>query len=123
MSCNALENNEISDPTAGLTRRIRKLIEAAALDCACQQRVNDALLRFAAHERGRHDRRCLMAARQQRTTIAALLELLGELDDISWQEGDRSAFGELALVFDDIGRMAAEGSAAMRLISRDAGGF
>ena len=38
---------------------------------------------------------------------------------MSWQEGDRTVFAELAHIFDDIARMAALGSAAMQLISQD----
>lgn len=110
------------DDAARLTQRIRNLIGTVALDCDCRQRVNDALQRFAAQEQSRHDRRCLMEARQQRASIAALVELLAELEDVSWQEGDRSVFAELAHIFDDIARLAALGSAAMQLISRDGDG-
>jgi len=102
-----------------LTQRIRNLIGTVALDCDCRQRVNDALQRFASQERHRQDRRCLMDARQQRASIAALVDLLGDLEEVNWQEGDRSVFGELANIFDDIARMAAQGSAAMQMISRD----
>lgn len=112
----AIERNE---DTTGLTRRIRNLISTVALDCDCRQRVNDALQRFAAQEQHRHDRQCLMDARQQRASIAALVDLLGELEDVTWQEGDRSVFAELAHIFDDIARMAAQGSAAMQMISRE----
>lgn len=109
----------MDDNTEQLTRRIRNLIGTVALDCDCRQRVNDALQRFVAQEQARQDRRCLMDARQQRASIAALVELLGELEEVSWQEGDRSVFAELAHIFDDIARMATLGSAAMHLISRD----
>lgn len=102
-----------------LTQRIRNLIGTVALDCDCRQRVNDALQRFVAQEQDRHDRRCLLDARQQRASIAALVELLGELEEVSWQEGDRTVFAELAHIFDDIARMATLGSAAMQLISQD----
>jgi len=102
-----------------LTQRIRNLIGTVALDCDCRQRVNDALQRFASQERHRQDRRCLMDARQQRASIAALVDLLGDLEEVNWQEGDRSVFSELANIFDDIARMAAQGSAAMQMISRD----
>ncbi|MCR6670583.1 hypothetical protein [Devosia ginsengisoli] len=112
----AIEHDE---DASGLTRRIRNLIGTVALDCDCRQRVNDALQRFAAQEQHRHDRQCLMDARQQRASIAALVDLLGELEDVTWQEGDRSVFAELAHIFDDIARMAAQGSAAMQMISRE----
>ena len=108
---------EREEDAGRLTRRIRNLIGTVALDCDCRQRVNDALQRFVIQEQSRHDRRCLLDARQQRASIAALVDLLGELEDVTWQEGDRSVFGELALIFDDIGRMAVQGAAAMRLMS------
>ncbi|WP_244489007.1 hypothetical protein [Devosia sp. Root635] len=110
---------ERDEDASGLTRRIRNLIGTVALDCDCRQRVNDALQRFAAQEQHRHDRQCLMDARQQRASIAALVDLLGELEEVTWQEGDRSVFAELAHIFDDIARMAAQGSAAMQMISRE----
>jgi hypothetical protein len=108
---------EAEENAAQLTLRIRNLISTVALDCDCRQRVNDALQRFVSQEQSRHDRRCLMDARQQRASIAALVDLLGELEDVSWQEGDRTVFAELANIFDDIARLAAMGAAAMRLIS------
>ena len=110
---------EPSADAGHLTRRIRNLIGTVALDCDCRQRVNDALQRFVTQEQQRHDRQCLMQARQHRASIAALVDLLGELEDVSWQEGDRSVFAELAHIFDDIARMAAQGSAAMQMISRE----
>lgn len=110
---------EASENAGQLTRRIRNLIGTVALDCDCRQRVNDALQRFMTQEQQRHDRQCLLTARQHRASIAALVDLLGELEDVSWQEGDRSVFAELAHIFDDIARMAALGSAAMQMISHD----
>lgn len=110
---------ETSENAGQLTRRIRNLIGTVALDCDCRQRVNDALQRFMTQEQQRYDRQCLLDARQHRASIAALVDLLGELEDVSWQEGDRSVFVELAHIFDDIARMAALGSAAMQMISHD----
>ena len=110
---------ETSENAGQLTRRIRNLIGTVALDCDCRQRVNDALQRFMTQEQQRHDRQCLLDARQHRASIAALVDLLGELEDVSWQECDLSVFAELAHIFDDIARMAALGSAAMQMISHD----
>lgn len=104
-----------------LAQRIRNLIGTVALDCNCRQRVNDALQRFITQEQQRCDRNCLMDARQQRASIAALVDLLGELEEVSWQEGDRSVFAELTHIFDDIARAAALGSAALRMISQEQG--
>ncbi|WIJ26988.1 hypothetical protein [Devosia sp. RR2S18] len=46
-----------------------------------------------------------------------MTQMLAELDDISWTEVDRSAFEELAQLFDDVARAATLGSAAMQMIS------
>lgn len=119
MRPDALPSSVAEENAGQLTRRIRNLIGTVALDCDCRQRVNDALERFVTQEQDRLDRRHLLDARQQRASIAALVELLAELEEVSWREGDRTVFGELAHIFDDIARMAAQGSAAMRLISQD----
>ena len=112
-------STERQDGAEQIGRRIRNLIATVALDCDCRQRVNDALQRFVEQEQDRQDRRHLADARQHRASIAALLDLLGELEEVSWHEGDRSVFAELAHIFDDIERLAAQGSAAMRMISHD----
>lgn len=101
-----------------LVARIRNVIGAVALDCDCRQRVNEALARFVEQEQQRQDRRSLQDARQMRASIAALVELLGELEDVSWREDDRSVFPELAHIFEDIQRLAEAGAAAMHMVSR-----
>jgi hypothetical protein len=108
-----------STDTARMVLRIRSLIDTAALDCHCRQKVGDALQRFMDQEQQRLDRRDLIEARQHRTAIAALLELLADLEEISWSEGDRSVFPELAHLFDDIARQAQGGAEALRRIGTD----
>jgi hypothetical protein len=56
--------------------------------------------------------------RQYRTAITALLELLADLEDVSWSEGDRSVFHELAHLFDDVAEQARRGAEALRGIGR-----
>ena len=97
--------------------RIRTVIGAVQLDCDCRKRLNDALDRFVEQERNRDDRRHLQEARQQRTAISAMLDLLGELEEISWLETDRSAFGDIAHIFDDVAHAAQMGAASMRLMA------
>lgn len=101
-----------------LVTRIRSLIAAAALDCDCRQKVSDALQRFVDQEQQRIDRRHLLEARQNRTAITALLELLTDLEDVSWSEGDRSVFHELAHLFEDVAEQARCGAEALRSIGR-----
>ena len=73
-----------------LAARIRTLIGTVALDCACRQRLNDALQRFVELEQQRETRRHLLTSRQHRAAIAALVELLAELEEISWHEADHT---------------------------------
>lgn len=102
-----------SDPDI-LVERIRSIIGTVALDCDCRQRVNDALGRFAEMEQQREVRRHLLSSRHHRASIAALIELLVELDDISWAETDRGVFTEFANLFEDIAEHALSGAADLR---------
>jgi hypothetical protein len=104
-----------------IAARIRNVISTVQLDCDCRQRLNDALDRFLEQERYRGDRRWLQEARQQRTAISAMLDLLGELEEISWLETDRTAFGEIAHIFDDVAQAAHAGARAMRTMSGEQG--
>lgn len=99
-----------------LVDRIRSIIGTVALDCDCRQRVNDALGRFAQMEQQRETRRHLLSSRHHRATIAALVDLLAELDEISWQEADRGVFVEFASVFEDIAIHAHRGAEDLRLM-------
>ena len=108
------------DP-APLVARIRSLIASAALDCDCRAKVGDALQRFVDQEEQRLDRRHLMEARQHRAAVAALVDLLSDLEEVSWSEGDRSVFQELALLFADIALQASLGADALRRIGAGRG--
>lgn len=99
-----------------LVGRIRSIIGSVAVDCDCRQRVNEALGRFAEMEQQRVTRCHLMSSRQHRAAIAALVDLLAELEDISFHEADRSVFAEFASLFDDIAHHARLGAEALRLL-------
>lgn len=99
-----------------LVERIRSIIGTVALDCDCRQRVNDALGRFAEMEQQRETRRHLLSSRHHRAAIAALIDLLAELDDIGWGETDRGVFVEFAHLFEDISEHALRGAADLRQI-------
>jgi hypothetical protein len=103
-------------PSDVLVGRIRSLIATVALDCDCRQRVNEALGRFVKMEGQREARRHLLSSRHHRSAIAALAELLAELETVSWQETDRSVFAEFAHLFDDIAQHALRGAQDLRLI-------
>ncbi len=104
----------MSDRGDRITTRIRNVLGSVKLDCECRKRLNDALDRFLEQEWYRDDRRHLLEARQHRTAISAMLDLLGELEEISWLETDRSAFAEIAYIFDDVAHAAQAGATAMR---------
>lgn len=103
-------------PPDALAGRIRSVIATLALDCDCRQRVNEAIGRFVEMEGQRETRRHLLSSRHHRSAIAALAELLAELETISWQETDRSVFAEFAHLFDDIAQHALRGAEDLRLI-------
>ncbi|ODT72520.1 MAG: hypothetical protein ABS75_03440 [Pelagibacterium sp. SCN 63-23] len=102
-----------------LVGRIRGIIGSVALDCDCRQRVNEALQRFVELEQQRETRRHLLSSRQHRAAIAALVDLLAELEEISWREADRTVFAELAHVFDDIAQHALRGAEDLRSMDGD----
>ena len=100
-----------SPRASDLLERIRTIVGALDLDCACRGKLDAALERFASLETRRAARALILDARHQAERIAALLELVRELDTITTDETDLSAFEEIALLFDDI-KLAAERGAA-----------
>jgi hypothetical protein len=97
-----------------VVRRIRHIIGSVDLDCRCRTAFEETLDRFTALEAMRQARERLHRARAARLSVAALLDLLAELDDIAPQETDRSVFEELAGIFEAIGDEAREGAGALR---------
>lgn len=102
--------------------RIRAVIRTVELDCACREKLDQALHRFEALEQRRALRDLIHDARRQSEQIAAMLDLLRELDDIRVEEQDGSVFEELALLFDAIATAAATGADDMRRFGRLHGG-
>ncbi|HZH10827.1 MAG TPA: hypothetical protein VEZ24_10720 [Microvirga sp.] len=96
-----------------LLTRIRAVVGALDLDCRCRGKVDAALERFEALESRRQLRGLVLDARHQADRIAALLELIGELDTISMDETDLSVFREIALLFEDIKAAADRGARDM----------
>jgi hypothetical protein len=96
-----------------LLARIRTVIGALELDCRCRGKVDAALERFETLETRRQLRGLILDARHQAERIAALLELVGELDTITTEEPDLSVFQEIALLFEDIRGAAARGAEDM----------
>lgn len=96
-----------------LLTRIRTVMGALDLDCRCRGKVDAALERFETLETRRQLRGLILDARHQAERIAALLELVGELDTITMDEPDLSVFTEIALLFEDISAAAARGAEDM----------
>lgn len=102
---------------ATIIRRIRTVIDSVELDCECRARLNEALGRFNALEQQRAMRQQLVLARQHRERIRAILDFLQEVDDLMISETDRSVYVELALLFEEIAAIAAEGAVAMHSLA------
>lgn len=102
---------------AAVVRRIRTVIDSVELDCECRARLNEALGRFSALEEQRVMRQHLVAARQHRERIRAILDFLHEVDDLVINEPDRSVYTELALLFEEIALIATEGAGAMHSLA------
>ena len=101
-----------SDPTHLLVR-VRTIVGTLGLDCRCRGKLDAALERFDALETRRQLRALILDARHQAERIAALLELVGELDTVTTNETDLGVFDEIASLFDDIGRAAMRGAEDM----------
>ncbi|WP_445504599.1 hypothetical protein [Microvirga sp. G4-2] len=96
-----------------LLNRVRAVLDTLDLDCKCRGKVDAALERFEALETRRRLRGLILDARHQAERIAALLELVGELDTIGTEETDVSVFKEIACLFEDIKAAAARGAEDM----------
>jgi len=97
-----------------LLARVRAVLGTVDLDCACREKLDDALRRFAALEQRRGMRDLIADARAQCERVAALLDLLKELDEIEAEDADLGVFDELALLFETIAAAGMRGAEDMR---------
>ncbi|PTM42103.1 hypothetical protein [Bosea sp. 124] len=97
-----------------LIGRLRQILLPAGVNCTCRDTLAGALERFDLLERRREARRQLAEARDHKERIAALLSFLSDLDTVTEVESDRTVFDEMALLFEEIGRSAEAGAAALR---------
>lgn len=97
-----------------LLARVRAVLGTVDLDCACREKLDEALGRFEALEQRRGMRDLIADARAQCDRVAALLDLLKELDEIQGEDTDRGVFDELALLFETIAAAALRGAEDMR---------
>ncbi len=96
--------------SSSLLTRVRAVVGSLDLDCSCRGKLDAALQRFESLEARRQIRGLILDARHQAERIAALLELVGELDTVTSDERDLSVFEEIALLFEDIKIAAARGA-------------
>ncbi|MCA1491283.1 hypothetical protein I6F11_10135 [Ensifer sp. NBAIM29] len=90
--------------------RVRNIILAAALDCDCRARVEEALARLEQFERHRENRRRILMIRDRQCTIAALLELLPDLSALDARAPDGGVIEEASLLLADIASAANTGA-------------
>lgn len=94
--------------------RLRRGIAEAGLDCGCREKADHMLDRVGAEEDLVRRAGGLADARRMRDAIVIVLALLGELDELGPDEPDRSAFHEMAGLFQDIADFASFGATAAR---------
>lgn len=99
--------------------RLRRGLSEANLDCGCRETANEMLDQVGAEAELIRRADALVDARKMRDAIVLVLALLGELDDLMPDEPDRSAFDEIAGLFQDVADFASFGATAAR---RAAGG-
>ena len=98
----------------GLVARLRRAMDDAGLDCDCREAADAALDRLDVEEELARRSAGLADARRMRDAIVLVLGLLGDLDELTPDEPDRSAFGAMAGLFQDIVDFAAFGAIAAR---------
>lgn len=115
----AVSVESFPDGRESVVDRLRRGLSEANLDCGCREAANEMLDQVGAEAELVRRADALVDARKMRDAIALVLALLGELDDLMPDEPDRSAFDEIAGLFQDVADFAAFGAAAAR---RAAGG-
>lgn len=100
-----------------MAERIRQGMVNADLDCRCRDAAEQLLERFGREEYLLRRASGLAEARSMRDAIAAVLALLGDLDELMPDEPDASAFREMADLFRDIRDFADRGAEAARALA------
>ncbi len=97
-----------------LIGQIRRGLAEAPLDCGSHHIADAVLDRIHADEELTHRVGGLADARRMRDAILMVVALLGEIDDLTIDEPDRTVFVELADLFRDIADFAEFGTASVR---------
>lgn len=106
----------IVQPVAGegFIARFRRAIAEADPQCHCEETAEAVLERISLENTAM----ALDEARQMLRAVITAADMLGELDDISADEPDRTAFLEIAHLFEDIAEFALSGAGAARRIAQ-----
>lgn len=108
----ALTSSYRHDGRESLVERVRREIAEANLACDCRETANEALDKVGAEEDLIRRAAGLADARKMRDAILVVLTLLGELDELMPDEPDRTAFHEIACLFQDVADFASFGAEA-----------
>jgi hypothetical protein len=109
-----MPDHHINSDSLELARRMRSVLTGANMDGHCLEMLRSAFDRFLDLETRRLSKRLLNGVRDQKQRIAALLNLLSDLDQITETETDHTVFVEMALLFEEISRTAAAAAASLR---------
>ena len=92
-------------------------IKEVPLDCECKPKLDETLAHFTALERQRTAHKHFLDARYRREQIETMIYYLNDLDELGPAEQDHSVYVDIALLFDDIAKIAHEGAYSMRQLS------
>ena len=104
---------DIDTGESSIVDRLRRGLAEAGLDCRCNDKAErifdqvDEIRRAGALEE----------ARRMRDAIAIIVVLLTELDELTANEADISAFNEIADLFEDLVDHASRGAMFARLLA------
>ncbi len=102
------------DSGVAVVERLRRELSEAGLDCDCRDSADAMLERIGQEEGLAYRAEGLTNARRMRDAIVIVTALLGELDELTPEEPDRTAFHEIASLFQDVADFASCGASAAR---------
>lgn len=117
----ALYQDTAAAAQVAIVERLRSGIAKAGLECGCRDAANRMLDRISAEEELGRRAAGLAEARRMRDAVVLVLALLRDLDELTPDEPDRSAFLGIADLFRDIADFAAYGAEAIGRAADGAG--
>lgn len=98
--------------------QLRQGLAEAGLDCRCEDQAERIVVRIDEIRRAG----ALKEARWTRDSIAIVMVLLAELDELTTEESDLSAYGEIADLFEDLANYAGRGAVLARFLAKGSPG-